>query len=627
MSLNGWHRGERGIHEKLGHTEDYTIMSLYHGISGDLPEEHAIFYTTRLPFLPIVTLDASGRPWGSVLAGRDGKPGFVSRNRYNVLSVDAKLWVGEPLLRNLEGYTESESTLVAGIGVEYSTRRRNKFAGKVISLEKNGENIHFDVSVSEALGNCPKYITIRDLVPNPDTLPIISYENLNLEQNDRLPEDVISFILESDTVFLGTIYTAPAEEASRYPSHLGMNQRGGRKGFIRVLPSDGRTVVLPDFSGNRFMTSLGNIEADPLASLTFISFTTSSILYLTGTATNHIGTSAHQLMPTHNQNALTTLHVTGYTLVANALPIRQRPGTEPLPSPYSPPVRLLAEESGLGPTKEGATALLTRIEMHSSTLATFTWEPSEKLSIVAGQAAILDFTPLLGAQAYQHMAPSNPASLNDDRVRTWTVSRSSTESFSLTMREKPGGAVTGALFSIARKLQAVRPTLLEDARPLALTVGLVGVSGEFVLPPTPRYGMQKLLWLAGGIGVTPFVAMIRGLDPEAKYNVHLVLSTREPEVLLPLLEEALLSHQHNAGSTFAFDVFSEKDVPDLKNEKGVVLRKHRGRVARALIELDSDVGEKEVYLCGPVAFEEAVLGILGDLGVDKARVRREGFGY
>ncbi|KAG6915445.1 hypothetical protein DXG01_011445 [Tephrocybe rancida] len=131
MSLNGWQRGERRIHEKLRHTDDYTIMSLYHSISGDLAEEHAISYITRLPFLPIATLDASGRPWGPVLAGRDGKPRFVSRNLKNVLSVDAKLWR-------------------ASVS---NTQHGSKFAGKVISLEKNGENIHFDVSVNEALGN------------------------------------------------------------------------------------------------------------------------------------------------------------------------------------------------------------------------------------------------------------------------------------------------------------------------------------------------------------------------------------------------------------------------------------------------------------------------------------------
>jgi hypothetical protein len=50
-------------------------------------------------------------------------------------------------------------------------------------------------------------------------------------------------------VFFGTTYAAPSSEASKFPSHLGMNQRGGRPGFLRVVPSDGRTVVLPDYSG------------------------------------------------------------------------------------------------------------------------------------------------------------------------------------------------------------------------------------------------------------------------------------------------------------------------------------------------------------------------------------------
>lgn len=155
MNLNGWHRGERLIHEKLGHSDDYSIMSLHHNIRSDLPEDHAVFYTTLLPFLPIVTLDASGRPWGSILAGIDGKPGFVrsSRSKHSTLSVTAKLWPGEPLLKNAETYKEDNSMLVAGIGVEYSTRRRNKFAGKVTTLRKSGDEMHLELLVDEALGH------------------------------------------------------------------------------------------------------------------------------------------------------------------------------------------------------------------------------------------------------------------------------------------------------------------------------------------------------------------------------------------------------------------------------------------------------------------------------------------
>lgn len=75
------------------------------------------------------------------------------------------------------------------------------------------------------------------------------------------------------------------------------------------------------------MTSLGNIEATPLASLTFVDFVSGDILYLTGDAENLVGEDALQLMPF--QKTLTTIRVTGFTLVRDALPVRQRAGTFP----------------------------------------------------------------------------------------------------------------------------------------------------------------------------------------------------------------------------------------------------------------------------------------------------------
>ncbi|KAG6848469.1 hypothetical protein H0H93_016731 [Arthromyces matolae] len=441
--------------------------------------------------------------------------------------------------------------------------------------------------------------------------------------------------------------------------------------------SDGRTVVLPDYSGNRFMTSLGNIEATPLASLTFISFLSGSVLYLTGIAKNLIGPAAQDLMPLHSQHALTTIHITGYTHISDALPVRQRPESTPLSSPYSPPVRFLAEEPGGATRIEGATATLTKIRMHSPTIATFTWSPSSSssLSFSPGQAAILDFTPLLGQRAYQHMAQSQPTSVNDDRIRTWTVSSvnrdsgdsetSNAGSFSLTMREKPGGAVTGALFSIARKLQEVKPELLEDTRPISLTVGLVGVTGDFVLPsqspPTSsRTNKFKLAWFAGGIGVTPFLAMLRGLgekEPEEgyEYDIRLVLSAREPEVFVPLIEDALRDlkrararaqadeRRKVSNVALTIDFFSNQDVPELYEDGDsistgvtVVLRSHKGRVTREGLGLELEEGhvqggmdlkDREMYVCGPGEFEQAILGMLVEVGVDRSSVRTEGFEY
>ena len=97
--------------------------------------------------------------------------------------------------------------------------------------------------------NCPKYINIRELDPYPETAPDVLYRRLTMDKEERLPDELITFIRKADTVFLGTTYKAPKEVEQRFPSHVGQNQRGGRPGFMRVKPSDGRSVILPDFSG------------------------------------------------------------------------------------------------------------------------------------------------------------------------------------------------------------------------------------------------------------------------------------------------------------------------------------------------------------------------------------------
>lgn len=404
------------------------------------------------------------------------------------------------------------------------------------------------------------------------------------------------------------------------------------------------------------MTSFGNIEATPLASLTFVSFTTGDILYITGTAQNLYEREAQKLMPF--QDRLTAIQATGYTYVQDALPVRQRPGTTDEPSPYSPPIRYLAEETPqvkLFDESEKSTALLTSITLHSPSIATFTWEASQPISVIPGQCAIMGFAPLLGGKKYQHMAPYNPASVNDDRVRTWTISRTTApSSYSLTMREKPGGAVTGALFSIARKLAEVKPSILEDSRPLSLSVDLIGITGDFVLPkPTSatsdhavagdelRYLVRqmtltpvpnkKTLWVAGGIGITPFLAMLRGLgDDTGDWDINLVVSTREPDILLPLISAAL--PPQNSHSHVLVDVFSEKPIPDLTGgADSTMLRRHTGRITPSIFaELEwtkAAPGNREVFICGPEPFEKVVVDALLNLGVEQDAIHREGFAY
>ena len=61
-----------------------------------------------------------------------------------------------------------------------------------------------------------------------------------------------------------------------------MSHRGGRPGFVGV---QGDTLVIPDFRGNRFFNTLGNLLGDPRAGLLFIDFASGDILQLQGRAT------------------------------------------------------------------------------------------------------------------------------------------------------------------------------------------------------------------------------------------------------------------------------------------------------------------------------------------------------
>jgi len=386
------------------------------------------------------------------------------------------------------------------------------------------------------------------------------------------------------------------------------------------------------------MQSLGNVATTGVAGLTMFSWTTGDVLYLTGEAETLVGAAAQEIMP--RQNAITTVRVTGFRFVRDALPFGQAPGTEPERSAYSPPIKKLREEM-VNSTSfiEGTFARLAKIELHSDTLATMDFElvedTDEPLKITAGQAAVLDFSRLMGAVRYQHMAEHAPESVNDDRIRTWTISSPhppgvKSRTFRITMREKPDGAITGTLFHLARKLRNMRPDLLPDTRALKIDIGVVGVAGEFVLPVKEE--PVKALWVAGGIGMTPFIAFLGALvqQPNSNVDAVLALSARDPHALVPLIRTALGDGPLPPALRLRFDIFTREQVPSAKlfEEFGdqVKVNVIKGRMPQKYWS-DVDAAHREVWVCGPVPFEEAVIKGLETVGVEAASIHREGFQY
>lgn len=104
--------------------------------------------------------------------------------------------------------------------------------------------------------------------------PTTNFDKCHLPDDKEHPDSVISFIQSCDTIFFGT---TSADDEIRFSSHVGMNVCGGRPGFIHIQPSDKRTLILPDFSGNGIMTSLGNVET--MLSLSRVSFATDIYSY------------------------------------------------------------------------------------------------------------------------------------------------------------------------------------------------------------------------------------------------------------------------------------------------------------------------------------------------------------
>ena len=147
--VNGLHRGERAMHHKMGYGE--VMSQAWTWIHPEMPEQHQVFYTTRLPFIPVTTLDDRKRPWSSIISGKDGKPGFATSRHAGELTFNAHIWEGDPFPQNAEA-SKGNTMLIAGIGVEFSTRRRNKFAGYIENLENDGPVLRVRAIVDEAIG-------------------------------------------------------------------------------------------------------------------------------------------------------------------------------------------------------------------------------------------------------------------------------------------------------------------------------------------------------------------------------------------------------------------------------------------------------------------------------------------
>jgi uncharacterized protein len=264
MTAATFHEGERAVQSRVGAAVRERMEQIGPRVIRDfMPDQHREFFG-RLPFVIVGTVDAAGQPWASVLAQ---PPGFIRSPDARQLVLQAQPLAGDPLQETL-----ANGAAIGLLGIEPQTRRRNRMNGVVRELGTAG----FAVELRQSFGNCPQYIQAREpvYVERPFGQPV-------LHQSAHLDDVARRMIEAADTLFIATAYTGDPALAGA-AGGVDVSHRGGKPGFVRV-DADG-TLTMPDFLGNFFFNTLGNIAVNPRAGLLFIDFETGGLLYLAVTA-------------------------------------------------------------------------------------------------------------------------------------------------------------------------------------------------------------------------------------------------------------------------------------------------------------------------------------------------------
>ncbi|EGQ7996635.1 oxidoreductase [Vibrio vulnificus] len=660
--LHALHSGELAIQKRLN-TPDELTKKIPDIVEADMPHQHAEFYS-ELPYLPLATLDGRGRPWADLLVTQaKGDPSIgIKVTEQNRLSVVAEVSTNTPFVRALvqaNARSPECNRLFAGVGIDFSNRRRNKLAGTIDNVGfKSSSSISLNLSSTQHLGNCPKYITIRALEYHGRSSETIfdHYETLNIS----LPDSSKQLIGQASTAFLATKHTSMSDSVGDDKQDMGLNHRGGTPGFVRLYEDivDGEVttyLVMPDHSGNRFYQSIGNIQTNKQVGLTFPDFNTGDLLYLTGDAENLFDEEAELVMP--RVNLLTRIRVTGAVHIRQGLNLKMV-SDEQL-SPYNPPIRYLKHEleqmgrAGLTSTNSDVSisATLESVKQLTTSVSTFTFQLSELIEPpVPGGFGIFDFSGVVDS-GYLHMNDSNPQSVNDDFIRTWTISSAANfnekakqfnpvDKIDVTVKRKPDGLISNILHENTKQRSLNLSNIISP--------NFSGTGGGFsCFSRNPEDGLPsippQMLWIAGGVGITPFMAMWDGIlnvsraipDRETlRTDIVLLFSGRDDDMnlLRHFLAQTTPLPNNVCIKIFGYqsistgELIGDKTLFELEQEfSGRHLEVEQRRVRKNDFENIEHLSDREVFLCGPDSLLELASTALHQLGGADMKIHQESY--
>ena len=255
---NPFHTGELTAQARAGKSDVPDWAAGF--IRPFMPEQHRDFFV-QLPFLVLAGADGQGRHWVTLV---DGPDGFVTSPDATTLALSSAADAQDPLADRFATGGD-----VGLLGIELATRRRNRMSGH---MRRSGAG--FVIDVRQSFGNCPQYIHERSWrrAPAGDPEPA--------RRSDRLSADQIARIGAADTLFVGTGHRGAAHHAS---NGFDASHRGGAPGFVRVVGPN--RLRIPDYAGNNFFNTIGNLLENPAIGLVFVDFESGGLLHLTCRAT------------------------------------------------------------------------------------------------------------------------------------------------------------------------------------------------------------------------------------------------------------------------------------------------------------------------------------------------------
>ncbi len=145
---------------------------------------------------------------------------------------------------------------------------------------------------------------------------------------------------------------------------------------------------------------------------------------------------------------------------------------------------------------------------------------------------------------------------------------------------------------------------------------VTGPHGQFKFDPNKD---KKVLFLAGGTGLAPFISMLRMIEEKKlPIDVNLVYSIKHPDEII--LQDELEKYCADLGMRMTITVTRAEGAESWVGEKGHI---DAGMIARNV----PDFMERGTYVCGPLAFVKAMKTAMTSMNYPEAKISADVWGH